>query len=163
MKKIFMGALMSVLFTLLIQLTPVSADIIKGEIPLGGASKALSDFYDRGGSFYTDEELELLANVIYHENYCNGEYIMKLTGSVVLNRVKASWYPDTIKGVLYQKGQYSTVDKFYTTKIPDSVYDIARGLLIGGSIAPKEVVFQSMFKQGSGVYYTENHEYFCYW
>ena len=65
------------------------------------------------------EDRELLAQVMYWENYCNGEEAMLLTGSVVLNRRDhCSWCPDTIKGVLYQKGQYSTTSKFFTKEIP---------------------------------------------
>lgn len=55
------------------------------------------------------EELELLASIIYCE--AKGEpYIGKVAvGNVVLNRVKSSKYPDTIKGVIYAKGQFSPV------------------------------------------------------
>lgn len=55
------------------------------------------------------EELELLANIIYCE--AKGEpYIGKVAvANVVLNRVKSSKYPDTIKDVIYAKGQFSPV------------------------------------------------------
>lgn len=55
------------------------------------------------------EDLKLLASIIYCE--AKGEpYIGKVAvGSVVLNRVKSSKYPDTIKGVIYAKGQFSPV------------------------------------------------------
>lgn len=110
---------------------------------------------------YSKEDLELLAEVMYHENYCNGERCMLLTGSVVLNRKASPGYPDTIKDVLYQKGQYSTTKKFFKTKIPERVYELAEELLIGGSIAPENVVFQATFKQGK-VYEIIKGEYFCY-
>lgn len=57
----------------------------------------------------SEEDLELLASIIYCE--ANGEpYIGKVAvGNVVLNRVKSSRYPDTIKGVIYAKGQFSPV------------------------------------------------------
>lgn len=108
------------------------------------------------------EDIFYLSNVMYYENYCNGPFIMLLTGSVVLNRVEHPGFPNTIKGVLYQKGQYSTVKKFGTQKIPGSVVLLALELLKEGSIAPPNVIFQSMFRQGSGIYYTERGEYFCY-
>lgn len=109
------------------------------------------------------DDRELLAQVMYWENYSTGEEAMLLTGSVVLNRRDhCSWCPNTIKGVLYQKGQYSTTGKFFTKKIPARVYELADQLLESGSICPENVVFQAMFKQGSGVYKQIGTEYFCY-
>lgn len=106
---------------------------------------------------------ELLAQVMYWENYSNGEEAMLLTGSVVLNRRDyCEWCPDTIEGVLYQKGQYSTTGKFYTKEIPAEVYDLAEKLLRGGSVAPENVIYQAMFTQGSGVYKKVGTDYFCY-
>lgn len=106
---------------------------------------------------------ELLAQVMYWENYNNGEEAMLLTGSVVLNRRDyCEWCPDTIEGVLYQKGQYSTTGKFYTKEIPAEVYDLAEKLLRGGSVAPENVIYQAMFTQGSGVYKKVGTDYFCY-
>ncbi|MDD7643643.1 MAG: cell wall hydrolase [bacterium] len=57
----------------------------------------------------TAEELELLACIIQCE--AEGEpYIGKLAvGSVVLNRVESSSFPNTIMGVIYQDGQFSPV------------------------------------------------------
>lgn len=57
----------------------------------------------------SEEDLELLASIIYCE--AKGEpYVGKVAvANVVLNRVKSSQYPDTIKGVIYAKGQFSPV------------------------------------------------------
>lgn len=108
------------------------------------------------------EDINLLAEVMYHENHCNGKRAMELTGSVVLNRVADPDYPDTVRAVLYQKGQYATVKSFYTERIPDYVYDIAEDLIDNGSKAPSNVVFQAMFKQGTGIYEKIKTDYFCY-
>ena len=105
---------------------------------------------------------ELLAAVMYLENYNNGEYIMLLTGSVVLNRVKRAGWPNTIYDVLSQKGQYATWKDIGKKDPPAEVYALADKLLTEGSIAPENVVYQAMFKQGSGLYHVENGEYFCY-
>lgn len=110
-----------------------------------------------------ESDRELLAQVMYWENYDNGVEAMLLTGSVVLNRVKSGeWGGDTIKKVIYAKGQYSTTGYFYTKTIPDEVYSLAEKLLTEGSMAPENVVYQAMFKQGSGVYKQVGTDYFCY-
>ena len=55
---------------------------------------------------YTQEDIDILAAVMYGEEYPN-RYEMMLAGSVVLNRVKDPQFPDTIKAVVYQfDGQY---------------------------------------------------------
>lgn len=57
----------------------------------------------------TEEDLYLLANIIYCEAGCE-PYIGKVAvGNVVMNRVKSNRQPDTIQGVVYAKGQFSPV------------------------------------------------------
>ena len=57
----------------------------------------------------SEEDLYLLANIIYCE--AGGEpYVGKVAvGNVVMNRVKSSKYPDSIKEVVYDRGQFSPV------------------------------------------------------
>ena len=59
---------------------------------------------------YTEEELKLLACLIHSEagNQC---YEGKLAvANIVLNRVKSSKFPDTIKKVIYSPGQFTVAD-----------------------------------------------------
>ena len=136
--------------------------------------KAAIDWVDR----YIDvhhrdvsvEDVDLLAQVMYHENGMNGDAVMYYTGAVVMNRVHHKGYPDTVKGVLYAKGQYSTTPLFFTKKIPFGVYCLAARILKLGTVGvPENVVYQAMFPQGSGVwkpipssYSKDDIEYFCY-
>lgn len=66
---------------------------------------------DTSGVVYvpTDSDAYLLGAIIQCES--DGEpYTGKLAvGSVVLNRVKSSYFPNTISGVIYQGGQFSPV------------------------------------------------------
>lgn len=66
---------------------------------------------DTSGVVYvpTDSDAYLLGAIIQCES--EGEpYDGKLAvGSVVLNRVKSSYFPNTISGVIYQGGQFSPV------------------------------------------------------
>lgn len=114
------------------------------------------------------KDRNLLAEVIYYENYWTGKTweerlrAMLLTGSVVLNRVADPDYPDTIEGVLYEKGQYATTPYFFTKELPDEVYEIADQLLREGPICPANVVYQARFHQGSDDYDEIAGEWFCY-
>lgn len=112
---------------------------------------------------YSDEDLYLLSHVIAGEaNYC--DYDMKLyVGSVVLNRVKSPLFPNTLKGVIFQKGQYQcTWDGHYYIEPTDETKEIAKKLLTEGSALPENVIFQAEFKQGKGVYIKHKNMYFCW-
>lgn len=159
-----MGKFLLIVFLFIMMLSPVAAhaETVTGSHSIGGFGKTLEDFYKAGGKLYEEEELSLLSDVMYLENYSNGEYVMLLTGSVVLNRVASKDFPNSIREVLYQRGQYATASRLGKVDTPESVKVLAKRLLMFGSIAPHEVVWQAMSKQGRGIWYEENGEYFCY-
>lgn len=114
---------------------------------------------------YTQEDINLLAEVMYHENWhTDSEHLAAYyTGAVVMNRVKSKDWPNTIKEVLYQKGQYSTTKKFFTKEIPAECYELAEMILRDGTPdVPENVIFQSMRKLGKGTWKKVNTDYFCY-
>lgn len=114
---------------------------------------------------YTQEDVNLLAEVIYHENWHTDKDHLAAyyTGAVVMNRVKSKDWPNTIEGVLYQHGQYSTTTLFYTIQLPDECYEMAERILRDGTDdVPENIVFQAMRRQGSGLWKKVGTDYFCY-
>ena len=116
------------------------------------------------------EEISLLAEVIYHENWHTDKdkRAAYLTGAVVMNRVNRddSWLHlkgnKTVHDVVYARGQYSTTKLFYTKEIPQECYDMARDIYLHGTPdVPADVIFQATFKQGK-LYEKVNGEWFCY-
>lgn len=68
---------------------------------------AASEWRDISGVEYTGGDRKLLANLIWCEAG-NEEYVGQVAvGAVVMNRVMSSVFPDTIVGVIYQKGQFT--------------------------------------------------------
>lgn len=113
---------------------------------------------------HRQEEINLLAEVIYHENWHTDKEHMAAyyTGAVVMNRVNSKAWPDTVKGVLYQRGQYSTTKYFYTKEIPPEVYDMAWDIYRNGTPdVPEDVIFQAMRPLGK-TWKKVNTDYFCY-
>lgn len=113
-------------------------------------------------------ELDLLSRLIFAEagsGTCSSE-MRYLVGAVALNRVKSQEYPDSLQGVIYQDKpclQYACVrDGHINNKPSEECVQIAYDLLLNGSYVPETVVFQSEFKQGSGVYRHIGNMYFCY-
>lgn len=106
-----------------------------------------------------------LARIIQAENGGHeDDEALLLTGVVVLKRVKSRHYPDTIMGVISQKGQYSTyADGKFWNEPSNRSMRIAKKIL-KTNIAeryPDNLVFQAEFEQGKSVYKKLGHEYFC--
>lgn len=111
-------------------------------------------------------ELRLLASLIHAEVGCiENDECLYACGSVVLNRVRAEDFPDTIRGVIYQEDplQYAcTVDGNLYQEPSKRCIRIAKDLLQNGSTLPENVIYQAEFVQGSGIYKQYNNVYFCY-
>ena len=77
-------------------------------------------------------DLELLARVIYAESRGEPFIGQVAVGAVVINRIKSNEFPETVEGVVYQGGQFSSVDDGQINLIPNSsAYDAARKAIEG--------------------------------
>lgn len=77
--------------------------------------------------------------------------------------VNSELYPDSIKDVVFQKGQYAcTWDGNYEKQPDNETIEIAKFLLVNGSQIPENVLYQAEFYQGSGVWKQIDNTYFCY-
>ena len=115
---------------------------------------------------YSDDDVWYLNRVIQAESgYCE-RAMMEGVGSVVLNRRDDDRFPDTIKEVIEQPGQYSTLSWLSSQTPTEEVMEVTIDLLENGSKFPPEVVWQANFPQGSGTYQTLSTSYstmyFCY-
>ena len=123
---------------------------------------------------YTEEELEMLALVIYQEaggDACSDETRLAV-GTVVMNRVEHPQFPDTIEAVLTQEGQYG---RLYWTglvwadraSLPEEAhaveraYECAEKILTGHRSFDADVIWQAGFEQGSEIVAFQDGIYFC--
>jgi N-acetylmuramoyl-L-alanine amidase len=82
--------------------------------PLMEASRGVGDINDR--------ELYLLAKMIECEARYEPYEGKVAVGSVILNRVKSSRFPNTVEGVIFQKGQFQPmVDGGWESKEPSAL------------------------------------------
>lgn len=84
------------------------------------------------GDSYNSSDYQLLARIISAE--ARGEPYMGqvAVGAVVLNRVEHPSFPDTLAGVVYQKGAFSCLDDGqFNEPIAESAYKAARDALNG--------------------------------
>lgn len=70
-------------------------------------------------SSYTSSDLYLLAKCIYAEARGESYTGQVAVGAVILNRVRSSSFPNTISGVIYQKGAFTAVSDGQINLEPD--------------------------------------------
>jgi len=86
-----------------------------------------------------------------------------LVANVVINRMNDPRFPDTLRGVVYQRGQYECVSSGMINKKPNKrAIKNARRVLNGERFCPANVVWQSEFRQGKGLWKKVGNQYFCY-
>lgn len=124
---------------------------------------------------YTDEELDILALIVYQEAGGDGvsDDTRRLVAQVFLNRVNDSRFPDSFYEVATAERQYG---RLYWTGIvwPDRAssqaeahaveraYRIAQEVLESDEpVCPEGVIFQSEFVQGD-IYAEQDGMYFCF-
>lgn len=125
---------------------------------------------------FPDSDLEMMAIVIYRE--AGGDAASNKTrimvGNVVMNRVRSRHFPNTIYGVLTQRGQYAGVhgavtwpsgaSNHWEREAVKRAWTCARRVQAGENYLPANVVYQSNYRNlGSGVYCVANDMYFNYY
>ena len=97
---------------------------------------------------YTQADVELLASLIQSEagsDWMTDE-LQQWVGQVVMNRVASPDFENTIKSVIFEKGQYSTAHRLQ--KPSSRAIKNAEIVLQGKSNCPRDVIWQANFKQG---------------
>ena len=132
---------------------------------------------------YSDEDIRILTTTVFHEAGHTTEQLRQYVAQVVLNRVEDSLFPDTVKGVITQPGQYST--KYATVEAANAIQatdskngtyyygiceDSVKAAMMGQVEMPSNVLYQANFSQGKGVWksvyfnsgWYASTSYFCY-
>ena len=111
----------------------LSVDGIAGPKTLAAMGIMNSSGSNSGGSSSTNNaDLDLLARIIYGESRGEPYTGQVAVGAVVLNRVASSSFPNTISGVIYEKGAFDAVSDGQINKTPNSTaYKAAQDALNG--------------------------------
>ena len=82
---------------------------------------------------YSDEEFEMMCYVLQSEVGGCSEKSKIAVANVIINRVKSSRFPNTIKGVLTSPGQFTAITSYYNRTNPptQNTIDCARRALNG--------------------------------
>ena len=83
-------------------------------------------------SNYTSSDLYMMAKAIYAEGRGESYTGQVAIGAVIMNRVRSSSFPNTISGVIYQKGAFTAVADGQINLEPNqTAYDAARDAMNG--------------------------------
>lgn len=92
--------------------------------------------------YITDDDIYLMAQVVYAESRSEPYAGKVAVASVILNRVKDPKFPKTISGVITQKSAFSCVQNGKITVVPDeSSYKAVLDALKGNDPTEKAVFF----------------------
>ena len=108
-----------------------------------------------------DEEYLLAKGIHGEASICDREEKYKV-GTVIMNRVAHSRYPDTVEGVLAADGQYSCYqdNRWFTEEPSQEELEIARDIYVNGTrVFGPEVIYQSKLCAGECIEITPWHEY----
>ena len=94
-----------------------------------------------------DEDIQHLANAIYHEARGESQEGKIAVGQVILNRVADPRFPGSIYEVIYQPKQFSGIRQY---KVPQSYVDMAKGILAGNyaNLIGKSLFFNNFRQKG---------------
>ena len=112
------------------------------------------------------DDVYLLARLINGEAASNNTLDKQYVGAVVMNRLRMGLWGNTLKSVIYAKGQYACTwngSRGFNSTPPQDCIDIATDLLRGETYGvPANVIYQAQFKQGSGLWKKVGVHYYCY-
>lgn len=67
---------------------------------------------------FTDEEVTMMEYIIQQEVRGASLKHKRIIANVIVNRVNSDSFPDTVEGVLFQKGQFTSAQNYYNRKYP---------------------------------------------
>ncbi len=74
---------------------------------------------------------EILARVMWHEAHGEGRKGLIAVGEVISNRMESDYFPDTLKDVVFQPGQFENVQEIAICYPTPEVLEIAKQILDG--------------------------------
>ena len=120
---------------------------------------------DRSASRYgielTGEERELLARMIWVEARGECAEGQQAVAEVVLNRLVSGKYAETLRGVIYDQGQFESTPLLKDAEPYQAQYQAIDRALYGDPVLPEDVFYFATFKKTTDVWGQIGGHYFC--
>lgn len=112
---------------------------------------------------FTDDDLDLLAKIVYLEAGSVSIRCQQACAEVVLNRVVSDGFPSSIPDVIFEDGQFSTVPLLDQADPNSQQYEAIENALYGDDlITDPDVVYFSLIGENDNVFATIDKVVFCY-
>jgi len=110
----------------------------------------------------TEDDKELLARMIWVEAQGEPFEGQQAIAEVVLNRIVAENFPDTLRGVVMADGQFRSTEFLEDAEPTQTQYEAIEQALYGPYVLPIDVVFFAQFAVNKNVWGTIGGHTFCY-
>lgn len=118
-----------------------------------GVSAYLTD----GDDYYDEDELYWLSHIISAESGNQSLRGKIAVGNVVMNRVSSRKFPNSVRGVIFQKNQFSPAASGSVYNRPNAESIIAAKLVLEGAVVLKNALFFNV--AGMNTYASRNRTY----
>ena len=110
----------------------------------------------------TAEERQLLARVVWVEARGESAEGQQAVAEVVLNRMAAAGFPDTLSGVIYAEGQFRSVPYLEDAEPYQAQYDAIEAALYGPNVLPTDVFYFATTPTNNNIWGKIGGHIFCY-
>lgn len=124
--------------------------------------KKNTDEFRYPGIELTQEEKDLMADLIYMEAQSEPFEGQQAIAEVILNRLAADNFQSSIRNIIYAEGQFKSADQLYLAKPTHTQYEAIERALNGPYVLPIDVVFFATYKVNDNVWGTIGNHTFCY-
>ena len=110
----------------------------------------------------SETEKDMIAQIIYLEARGESANGQQAVAEVILNRILADNFPDSVKEVLYQRDQFSTIGQVNSAEPTKMQYQAIEAALQGENILPIDVVYFSGRGENDREWGRIGNHVFCY-
>lgn len=115
------------------------------------------------GVSVSSSDRDLIAKILYLEANNQSTEGQQAVVEVILNRVVNSRFPNSVQEVIYQRGQFTSVNSLGRAKPSAHTYEIVDQVLAGETnVLPTDVVYFSRGKANNRPYQKIGDHWFCY-
>lgn len=110
----------------------------------------------------TEAEIELLARVVWVESRGESKEGQQAVAEVVLNRMNAENFPDTLHDVIYGEGQFRSVPWLEEAEPYQTQYEAIENAIYGPYVLPTDVMYFATTPTNDSIWGQIGGHIFCY-
>lgn len=106
---------------------------------------------------FTEREIDLMAQLVWHEAGNQDSIGKRLVADTVLNRMESDRFPNTVEEVIFQKGQYTTAKVLGRVEPPIDCYGAVLSEIDGERYNTEVLFFGRGYGCGKPLFQHQDH------